>query len=173
MNIKPIKTMYKNTKFRSRLEARWAVFFDCLKINWVYEDEGYDLGNGIWYLPDFYLPTFDGGLHVEVKHEKGNFDKPCEFVKQTKKSIWLAKGIPDIKVYRVLRWEEPQCKCCQAWVNSEQCIPNWDQAYGEDRMFGEPGYEDEQGYMPEEYWPGNQHYVDAVIKACGCEAFDK
>ncbi len=64
--IKPIETVYKGYRFRSRLEARWAVFFDAARIKWEYEPEGYDCG-GIKYLPDFYLPDLDA--HVEVKRD--------------------------------------------------------------------------------------------------------
>lgn len=54
--IKAIETIYNGYRFRSRLEARWAVVFDALGIEWVYEPEGLDLGKLGWYLPDFYLP---------------------------------------------------------------------------------------------------------------------
>lgn len=64
-SIKPIETYYKGYRFRSRLEARWAVFFDSLKIPWVYEPEGLAFSNGIHYLPDFYLP--DCKQFFEVK----------------------------------------------------------------------------------------------------------
>jgi len=50
MNIIP--TSYNGIKFRSRTEARWAVFFDALSIKYVYEFEGYNLGD-FYYLPDF------------------------------------------------------------------------------------------------------------------------
>jgi hypothetical protein len=53
--IKPIETQYKGYRFRSRLEARWAVFFDALELNWAYEPEGYDLGEHGYYLPDFWF----------------------------------------------------------------------------------------------------------------------
>lgn len=56
MDIKPIETKYKGYKFRSRLEARWAVFFDAAGIEWEYETEGYQFDDGTKYLPDFYLP---------------------------------------------------------------------------------------------------------------------
>lgn len=52
--IKAIETEYAGHKFRSRLEARWAVFFDALGIHWHYEEEGLDLPSGR-YLPDFRL----------------------------------------------------------------------------------------------------------------------
>src|SRR6267378_3558413 len=63
-HIKAIETRYDNYKFRSRIEARWAVFFNTLKIPYMYEMEGFDL-EGTWYLPDFYLPNFD--CWVEIK----------------------------------------------------------------------------------------------------------
>jgi len=64
-HIKAIETNYKGYKFRSRLEARWAVFFDTAEIAWEYEPEGYILSDGTKYLPDFYLPTEE--MFVEVK----------------------------------------------------------------------------------------------------------
>ena len=62
--IKPIETVYHGIRYRSRLEARYAVFFDLMRVAFEYEPEGYDI-NGRWYLPDFYLPRFD--CHVEIK----------------------------------------------------------------------------------------------------------
>lgn len=68
MNIKAIETVYKGYRFRSRLEARWAVFFDALDIEWEYEKEGYDLGEFGWYLPDFEIKLANGDeWFVEVK----------------------------------------------------------------------------------------------------------
>jgi hypothetical protein len=63
-DIKAIETRYKGCRFRSRLEARWAVFFDSLGIKWEYEKEGYSLPSGN-YLPDFWLP--EAKLSFEVK----------------------------------------------------------------------------------------------------------
>ena len=73
MSISAIQTTYKGYRFRSRLEARWAVFFDALEIKWQYEPQGYEkemyYDKKIMYLPDFYLP--DSKLYIEVK---GNSD---------------------------------------------------------------------------------------------------
>ena len=69
-NIKPIATHYNGYRFRSRLEARWAVFFDAAGIEYEYEPEGYVLSDGTCYLPDFYLPWFH--MYVEIK--PGNMD---------------------------------------------------------------------------------------------------
>jgi hypothetical protein len=52
--IKAIETEYAGYRFRSRAEARWAVFLEALEVKWSYELEGYALPSG-WYLPDFFL----------------------------------------------------------------------------------------------------------------------
>lgn len=59
-DIKPIETVYKGYRFRSRLEARWAVFFDTIGAKWEYEPEGYKLKDGTYYLPDFLLHDVRG-----------------------------------------------------------------------------------------------------------------
>jgi hypothetical protein len=63
------------TLFRSRLEARWAVFFDLIGITWQYEPEYFkeDFGDRvIRYLPDFYLPDLQ--CWVEVKGTQNNLN---------------------------------------------------------------------------------------------------
>lgn len=74
MNIKAIETEYKGYLFRSRLEARWAVFFDEIGAKWEYEPEGYVLEDGTMYLPDFLVHGVrgrgcdkKGDIYVEVK----------------------------------------------------------------------------------------------------------
>lgn len=54
-DIAAIPTTYRGQQFRSRTEARWALFFDSLKLPWDYEPQGYQ-HNGHNYLPDFWLP---------------------------------------------------------------------------------------------------------------------
>lgn len=63
--VRPIETRYAGHRFRSRLEARWAVFFDAMGIPWQYEVEGFTLSDRRKYLPDFLLP--ECGTWVEVK----------------------------------------------------------------------------------------------------------
>lgn len=45
-----IPTTYRNTRFRSRLEARWAAFFDLIGWSWIYEPLDAD-----GYIPDFLI----------------------------------------------------------------------------------------------------------------------
>ncbi|MEP7194596.1 MAG: hypothetical protein ABI903_17245 [Actinomycetota bacterium] len=75
--IKAIETRYAGCRFRSRLEARYAVLFDTLGITWQYEPQGFKVGgvNGSperYYLPDFYLPN--PGIWVEVKGSEDALD---------------------------------------------------------------------------------------------------
>lgn len=63
--MKAIETCYNGYRFRSRLEARWSVFFDAAGIDYRYEPEGFELTDGTRYLPDFFLPAV--GVYVEVK----------------------------------------------------------------------------------------------------------
>lgn len=64
--VTPIETRYAGHRFRSRLEARWAVFFDAMGIPWEYEPQGYALESG-YYLPDFRIHLGDGPVFFEVK----------------------------------------------------------------------------------------------------------
>ena len=53
--MKAIETHYAGHRFRSRLEAKWCVFFQHLSIRWEYEPQGFRFA-GRSYLPDFLLP---------------------------------------------------------------------------------------------------------------------
>ena len=62
--LKAIETRYAGLRFRSRVEARWAIFFDACALEYEYEKEAYVLHCGL-YLPDFWLSTL--GCWVEIK----------------------------------------------------------------------------------------------------------
>jgi hypothetical protein len=62
--LQAIETMYRGYRFRSRLEARWAVFLDAAAIKWDYEAEGFNL-DGTYYLPDFWLPKSKSFLEIK------------------------------------------------------------------------------------------------------------
>jgi len=73
--IKAIQTSYRGYLFRSRLEARWAIFFDALGLKWEYEPEGFDLGDAGWYLPDFKVYTPQGApCWYEIKPSRTTKD---------------------------------------------------------------------------------------------------
>ena len=86
--MKAIKTTYNDITYRSRLEAKYAVFFTLLGIEFEYEPEGYEFDNGQMYLPDFYLPRLK--LFVEIKPRLPIPEW------QLSKIISFAKGLPII-----------------------------------------------------------------------------
>ena len=94
--IKPIETFFKGDRFRSRLEARWAVFFDALGIEYNYEQQGYRMSNGDCYLPDFYLPN--SNYYVEVKgfndHLFEDISRINQFVLEAKTAVLILSNVP-------------------------------------------------------------------------------
>lgn len=89
-DIKAIETYYKGYRFRSRLEARWAVFFDALGVEYEYEPEGFELPSGKMYLPDFKVkcwgkrgnksgPPTDLWIEVKGNMTQGDSDRIKEF----------------------------------------------------------------------------------------------
>ena len=95
MKIKAISTNYSGHLFRSRLEARWAVFFDHMGVRWEYEPEGYELSDGLWYLPDFYLPEYK--CWVEVKPDRvpdSDLTKPETLARDIGQLVLIAAGAP-------------------------------------------------------------------------------
>lgn len=145
--IKAIETHLYGYKFRSRLEARWAIFLSRLGIKWEYEFEGFVLPNRECYLPDFYLPTFNGGMYVEVKpkeltpEERENCWQLCIGLET---NVWLAVGTPNLVCYEVFYWNDNKA------VEGDG-IPNADQAEFENRMFAMSAYGKTGGMINPEY----------------------
>lgn len=93
-SLKPLETRYRGYRFRSRTEARWAVFFHHLGWAFEYEPEGFDL-NGTWYLPDFWLPGL--GAWLEVKGVAPTVDElglATELATRSGKEVLVAVGAP-------------------------------------------------------------------------------
>ena len=105
--MKPLPTKYNGTTFRSRTEARWAVFFTNLNWEWTYENQGYELETGGHYLPDFEirLPNNDE-YFVEVKpddfdkfEQEEYMDKLQRFTTEAGKSLLILDGNPSCKPF--------------------------------------------------------------------------
>lgn len=115
LDLKPLETVYAGVRFRSRLEARWAVAFDAAGWAWAYEPEAYALPSGN-YLPDFWLPDFD--VWAEVKPQPCVDPRPLEMVAASGSDLWLLCGqpatlTPDVTVFwrgeAVIRMEAAHC----------------------------------------------------------------
>ena len=76
-DIKAIETEYDGHRFRSRVEARWAVFFNVIGLKYEYEIEGYQMGE-LRYLPDFYIPSLNRWFEIKGKPLSETDIKKCE-----------------------------------------------------------------------------------------------
>jgi hypothetical protein len=120
VSIKAIETRYAGCRFRSRLEARWAVFFDSLGISWEYEPQGFELTplsldqidrarethltiaertdeHLGYYLPDFWLPKQELWLEIKgVTPPEQEYQRIWRFCELTGQRVMIAIGsIPD------------------------------------------------------------------------------
>ena len=84
----PLQTTYNGVKYRSRTEARWAVFFESMGVKFIYEPEGYNL-DGVMYLVDFFVP--DWNAYFEVKNSNRLSDDEIDKAKRLSAAsgIWL------------------------------------------------------------------------------------
>lgn len=92
--MKAIETRYAGCRFRSRLEARYAVLLDHLGVRWEYEPQGYELPSGP-YLPDFWLPGIRGGMWLEIKAEGAPEDpRHEELAEMSGSDVAVTNGLP-------------------------------------------------------------------------------
>jgi len=77
-----IQTRYAGRYFRSRTEARWAVMFENLGLDWQYEPEGYIVRRRA-YLPDFWIEDWNAWFEVKPKTEEHN----------VKSLVWLLQEL--------------------------------------------------------------------------------
>jgi len=138
--LKPIETHYKGYRFRSRLEARWAVFFDAMGFDWVYEPEGFVLKDGTWYLPDFQIER-PYGPYVEVKpYQLSTEERRKAESFSNHKAIILAVGEPRPIGYEILEPDdEPNYGGCIAFLYHDGEKGNWEftcigQEIGDDKL---------------------------------------
>lgn len=95
--IKAIETVYNGYRFRSRLEARWAVFFDKLGIKYEYEPEGFDL-DGVRYLPDFWLPELQYWIEVKpLPPNEKELEKAHRLALASKRPVYFLLTIPQLE----------------------------------------------------------------------------
>lgn len=77
--IKAIETRYAGTNFRSRLEARWAAFFDLCGWRWEYEPVDFD-----GWIPDFLIEFPCGHSECNGTHTVYAEVKPYRSIEEFK-----------------------------------------------------------------------------------------
>lgn len=118
--MKAIETHYKGYRFRSRLEARWAVFLDAVGVAYDYEKEGFDL-DGLYYLPDFWVP---GVGWIEIKPNEELSDEESEKARRFQRLLWAMRcADPDAlwsDLYYIL--------CGTPWLDRYSIFSVWQHA---------------------------------------------
>lgn len=149
-HIKAIETQYNGYLFRSRLEARWAVFFDAMGIKYDYEPEGFELEDGSRYLPDFFLPKFHyGGIFTEVKPPGDPFLRTRKFSQYLSHPILLLPGPPNLLIYELIIQRPGICSfpvCFDADENLGQLF-HFPLEFTIGQELNEPSWADTQAYV--------------------------
>lgn len=108
--IQSKETVVDGVRYRSRTEARWAVFFRSLGVEFVYEPERIELSSGETYLPDFYLPEFDAYLEVKADND-AIVTAECMRARtlaadRPRQRVWLAAGAPSYDPPNILTLDQ-------------------------------------------------------------------
>lgn len=129
--LQAIETIYHGYRFRSRLEARWAVFFDALGVKYEYEKEGFALKKAGWYLPDFWLP--EQQCWVEIKPDEPSqieIEKAAALAVSSENDVFILYGpipinpdteYPSYERGQKLFGGEGHWDCCYAWNECGVC----------------------------------------------------
>lgn len=114
----PIPTVFQGVHFRSRLEARWAFFFEKIGCGGEYEPEGVVIhfdGRSFPYAPDFKLKTRDWACYAEVKpfglpdvDRSALVWRLARFAEAKKHTILLLEGRPGECLWHTALQGQPQ-----------------------------------------------------------------
>lgn len=123
-------TEYRGTRFMSRLEARWAVFFDYCYVRWRYEPSllysghRYDI---TMYVPDFSLDTENEFLFAEVKPSIELIsDLEWEKMELAGPRMVILDGPPENRTYQRMNGSELDlrdlCRSGEGWLVEEAIV---------------------------------------------------
>lgn len=170
LSIKAIPTTYKGVKFRSRVEARWCVFFDKLGVRWRYEQQGFVLSNDAPYLCDLLLPDFAPGVFAEVKGKeftREEAEKCAMLCEGTKQPVLLLPDVPDLRAYSFFRME-PGCDA--AMPMDTYLLPH---LLKEWPLLAGTGIDDLCDMQHESYLRANYPDYVAAVEAARSERFER
>jgi hypothetical protein len=119
--LQAIETIYGGYRFRSRLEARWAVFFDHLGVPYEYEREAYDL-DGVYYLPDFWLPEQEYWIEIKGRTPSAEETQKAQLLaRHSTNDVYLFVGPPDVPIIPLLAyiWFDAPDPAGERWFDDE------------------------------------------------------
>jgi hypothetical protein len=127
--MQAIETYYNGYRFRSRIEAKWAVFYDNMGIPYEYEKEGYNF-NGVLYLPDFWLPDQDCWVEIKGENSSDGLEKCSLLARSSGKNAYMFVGsLPDFNgelrgssnCFAAFTGEEGACDEGYQWCECQNC----------------------------------------------------
>jgi hypothetical protein len=122
--MRPIETKYRGETFKSRMEARWAVFFDTLDVEWTYEVCQYESPTAGRYTPDFLVRAGSELALAEVKPEWPTGMEVHKFRAASGKSglpVAILIGTPAFKHYWTVT--ENDEKLVFVWSDGDLLVP--------------------------------------------------
>jgi len=157
IDIKPIPTIYNGIKFRSRLEAQWAVFFDSIGYKYQYQPEALKW-NGLLYLVDFWLPIVKMFAEVKPTWITEEDDRKAQMIAMySGKPCLILYGTPDFKRYAAVHKVDIDGE--KDWYLCGYALDPWPY-FLEQRFFSDP---DPNIYTCSDDFSND--YVDAVLKS--------
>lgn len=145
--IQAIETHYNGYRFRSRLEARWAVFFDAFGVKYLYEYEGYslppyewswggerpadvsdeeeaklraDAATELFYLPDFWLPERQFFVEVKGRMSSQDLDKAMRLGNHKARFVIIAQDF-DEKAEVIIPRDRQRNLADMRWLSFGEC----------------------------------------------------
>lgn len=150
--IDSLPSYWRGTTFRSRTEARWAVFFDAIGLRWEYEPEGFRLQDGTWYLPDFWLPDMECWAEVKGAGPTAEERSKVEMlVEGSGHECLMLPGAPWPQVYDLCRAE------------SDVGVAWWDVCFNDKHTVGRHDGPPRLYYQPAPYEAEDQEMVSEAM----------
>jgi hypothetical protein len=91
-------SIYRGIRYRSKRHAQWAVFFDALGLDHVYEPRAFRFGRGVSLTPDFWLPELNAWLIVKsvdaVIRDVDRWKAELFSREHPEFRVWLSNGVP-------------------------------------------------------------------------------
>lgn len=122
----------------------WIYFLNALKIKAIsVEDVGvdYDIFSDIGDLPDFWLPSYNGGIFLKIVSEDIKWVPDRQYLETINHSLWLVVGKPQAKVSYLYFLNE------DGFATYIPVIPGFDTAFKQGRLFINPTCIDSKGYI--------------------------
>jgi hypothetical protein len=139
-NIKAIPVWLNGYRFRSKLEGRWAAFFNDIGIEYDYEPQGFKLKDGTCYLPDFWLPWCRVFAEVKPTDPTPEERLKCELTVMATGGLFLyLAGYPDFRAYEGVSCDSGMLTTASYSLDIHS---NFKSYFEQHRLWSEPSFED-------------------------------